>query len=441
MMFQRFLQHISSEQLFVPSDTLLLAVSGGKDSMAMLHLFVKAKVNFAVAHCNFQLRDNAANEDEKFVRETCQQHQIPFHSIRFDTTNYAQTNKLSTQMAARELRYQWFETLLKENNYQVVATAHHKNDVAETMLINLVKGTGISGLHGIKAKNNKIIRPMLCFTSEEIQAFVEQEKIAFREDESNASVKYVRNKIRHQIIPELTTINPNLIETLYRSSIVFSETETILQQKIEEEKNKCVSNHHNGIKINIAVLLHLQPIHSYLFYFLQAFSFNIDDCRQIAAALSAEPGKVFYSPTHQLVKDRDYLFISVIQKQQTEEYTITNLEDFSILPTQISVQRIENTAVRFKKNKQFAYLDEDQLTFPLRLRKWREGDFFIPFGMKGKKKVSDFFIDEKYSILQKEAAWLLTDQKDNIVWIVNARIDQRYSVTEKTKTILVLNTL
>lgn len=440
MMFQRFLLHISSEQLFVPSDTVLLAVSGGKDSMAMLHLFVKAKMNFAVAHCNFQLRDKAANEDENFVRQTCQQHQILFHSTRFDTANYAKANKLSTQMAARELRYQWFDALLKENNYQVVATAHHKNDVAETMLINLVKGTGISGLHGIKAKNNKLIRPMLCFTSEEIQAFVEQEKIAFREDQSNASVKYVRNKIRHQIIPELATINPNLIETLYRSSIVFLETEAILQQKIEEEKSKCISNDSKGTTISIAALQQLQPLHSYLFYFLQEFRFNIDDCRQIAVALSAESGKVFYSPTHQLVKDRDFLFISVIQKQNTEEYTITSLEDFSTLPIQINVQRIENTSVRFEKSKQFAYLDEALLTFPLRLRKWKEGDFFVPFGMKGKKKVSDFFIDEKYSIPQKEAAWLLTDQNDEIIWIVNARTDQRYSVTKKTKIILVLNT-
>src|SRR5690554_5770120 len=193
-----FQNHIKDNQLFEPTDKILLAVSGGKDSMAMLHLFVAAKCNIGVAHCNFQLREKAADEDELFVQQTCQQLNIPFHSIRFNTAEYAEKNKISTHMAARELRYNWFEEIKKTHHYHSIATAHHQNDVAETMLINLTKGSGLSGLHGIKAKNNNVVRPLLCFTSDEIQQYISTHQISFREDQSNASVKYVRNKIRHE---------------------------------------------------------------------------------------------------------------------------------------------------------------------------------------------------------------------------------------------------
>lgn len=235
-MLTAFQNHIKDNQLFEPTDKILLAVSGGKDSMAMLHLFVAAKFNIGVAHCNFQLRAKAADEDEDFVKQTCQQLNIPFHSIRFDTADYAEKHKISTQMAARELRYNWFEEIKTTDHYHSIATAHHQNDVAETMLINLTKGSGLSGLHGIKAKNNHIIRPLLCFTSDEIQQYISTHQISYREDQSNASVKYVRNKIRHEVLPKLAEINPNIIETLNKAATHFSATENILNQKIEAEK-------------------------------------------------------------------------------------------------------------------------------------------------------------------------------------------------------------
>ncbi len=439
-MLTEFQNHIKDNQLFQPTDKILLAVSGGKDSMAMLHLSVAAKFNIGVAHCNFQLRDKAADEDELFVQQTCQQLNIPFHSIRFDTAEYAEKHKISTQMAARELRYNWFEEIKTTHHYHFIATAHHQNDVAETMLINLTKGTGLSGLHGIKAKNNHIIRPLLCFTSDEIQQYIKNNNIVFREDQSNASVKYVRNKIRHEVLPKLAEINPNIIETLNKAATHFSATENILNQKIEEEKKHCVTTENELVKINIEHLQQLHPLATYLYYFLSPYHFNFDDCEQIALSLNGNSGKQFFSTTHQLIKDRDFLLLTPKTEKQPEPIIIHTINDFSKSPINIKFELIENKNITFKTAKNIAYLNADKIDFPLRFRKWKEGDNFTPFGMKGKKKLSDYFIDEKFSLPKKETTWLLTDKKDNIIWVVNSRTDNDFKVNSTTKTILLLET-
>ena len=439
-MLTAFQNHIKSNQLFQPTDKILLAVSGGKDSMAMLHLFVAAKMSIGVAHCNFQLRAKAAHEDEDFVKQTCQQLNVPFHSIKFDTANYAEKNKISTQMAARELRYNWFEEIKNTHHYHSIATAHHQNDVAETMLINLTKGSGLSGLHGIKAKNNNVVRPLLCFTSDEIQQYIKNNNIVFREDQSNASVKYVRNKIRHEVLPRLTEINPNIIETLNKAATHFSATENILNQKIEEEKKRCFTTENELIKINIEYLQQLHPLTTYLYYFLSPYHFNFDDCEQIALSLNGNSGKQFFSTTHQLIKDRAFLLLSPKTENQPEPIIIHTINDFTESPINIKFELIKNKNTTFKTAKNLAYLDTDKIAFPLYFRKWKEGDSFTPFGMKGKKKLSDYFIDEKFSIPEKEATWLLTDKNDNIIWIVNSRTDDNFRVSEQTKTILILET-
>lgn len=439
-MLTEFQNHIKDNQLFQPTDKILLAVSGGKDSIAMLHLFVAAKFNIGVAHCNFQLRDKAADEDELFVQQTCQQLNIPFHSIRFDTAEYAEKHKISTQMAARELRYNWFEEIKTTHHYHFIATAHHQNDVAETMLINLTKGSGLSGLHGIKAKNNNVIRPLLCFTSDEIQQYIKNNNIVFREDQSNASVKYVRNKIRHEVLPKLAEINPNIIDTLNETAKHLLATENILDQKIEEEKKHCFTTENEVVKINIKQLRELSPLTTYLYYFLSPYHFNFDDCEQIALSLNGNSGKQFFSTTHQLIKDRDFLLLTPKTEKQPEPIIIHTINDFSKSPINIKLELIENKNITFKTAKNIAYLNADKIDFPLRFRKWKEGDNFTPFGMKGKKKLSDYFIDEKFSLPEKEATWLLTDKNDNIIWVVNFRTDNDFKVNSTTKTILLLET-
>ena len=436
-----FQYYIKTNQLFCLTDKILLTVSGGKDSMAMLHLFVAAKIKIGVAHCNFQLRGKDADEDAIFVKKTCRQLNIPFHSIKFDTLNYAEKNKISKQMAARELRYNWFEELKQARQYNFIATAHHQNDVAETMLINLTKGTGLSGLHGIKHKKNSIIRPLLCFNSNDIEQYIKKNNISFREDKSNASTKYVRNKIRHKILPKLAEINPTIITTLNKTAQHFSAIELILAQKIEDEKKHCFSTENDYVKINIEQLKKLTPLATYLYYFLLPFQFNFDDCEQTALSLQTSfSGKIFYSNTHQLTIDRAFLFISEIKPAENTTICINSVDDFYKSPIKMKASIIKNKDVNFNDNKKIAYLNADKISFPLYFRKWQEGDIFSPFGMKGKKKVSDFFVDEKFSILQKQETWLLTDKNDAIAWIVNARTDNKFMIKPGTKNILLIET-
>lgn len=438
-MITKFLYYIKHNHLLLKENKVLLTISGGKDSMAMLHLFVEANYSIGVAHCNFQLRGKDANDDELFVEQTCQRLNIPFHSIKFDTLAYAKKNKISTQMAARKLRYQWFEKIKSSYCYDFIVTAHHQNDVAETMLINLAKGTGLSGLHGIKNKINSIVRPLLCFNSSDIQQYIHTNSISFREDKSNASTKYVRNKIRHKILPQLAEINPTVVETLNQSAQHFLAIENILAQKIDDEKKRCFSVENEKIKINIKQLQQLNPLSTYLYYFLLPFHFNFDDCEQIEKSVNSSiSGKQFYSNTHLLIKDRDSLLISETKTPKKSTVCINSIADFNKSPIKMKASIIKNENVRFDESKKIAYLDADKIFFPLHFRKWKEGDKFTPFGMKGKKKVSDFFVDEKFSIPQKNETWLLIDKNDAIIWVVNARTDNNFKVKNNTKNILVL---
>ena len=434
----KFNTYYRDNQLFTSPDKILLTVSGGMDSVFMVHLFLSSKLNFAIAHCNFKLRGDDAEKDEEFVRLLAEENQIQFHNIAFNTNKYAIENGISIQMAARDLRYAWFEKVRKDNKYNYIATAHHKNDVAETMLINLSKGTGLAGLHGIKAKNDKLIRPLLCFTRKEIEVFVKENKIAFREDESNSDTKYVRNKIRHQVIPELEKINPSLIETLSQEAQQFSELEEIVSQKIDEVKEECVLFEDNQFKIDIDKLKLLTPLKTYLYYLIKDFGFNSDDVSDIIVGIDGQSGKIYYSDSYQLLKDRKELIISPKEDKRDAEYHIESATEFEKLPISIIAEIRPYTAIQINKSKEFAYLDIERVQFPLKMRKWEEGDFFQPLGMNGKKKVSNFFVDEKFSILEKEKTWLLlTDNK--ICWIVGHRISEEFKITSSTKKVLSLH--
>jgi tRNA(Ile)-lysidine synthase len=437
-MLEKFISYYSNNDLFANTDKVLLAVSGGKDSVAMLNLFIENNLSFGVAHCNFQLRGEDADLDENFVREFSEKNKITFHTKTFSTQEYANEKGISIQMAARELRYEWFEKIRNEHDYKYIAIAHHKNDVAETMLINLTKGTGLAGLHGIRNKSEKIIRPILCFDKVEIDNFVKKNSISYREDNSNSDTKYIRNAIRHQVIPELEKINPSLIETLNNSANQFLNDEKIILDKISEEKNRLFISVEGGFKIKISALKKLTPLKSYLYYFLREYGFNISTVTDIVLSFNNQSGKQFYSSTHQITKDRDILILLKIEDSFFDDKVINSVEELS----QVDGWRIkthQNDAnFKIRKDSKYANLDLDKIKFPLSIRNWKLGDSFQPLGMKGIKKLSDFFIDNKISIPTKYETKILTCQ-NKIVWVVGYRIDDSYKITEHTKNILVID--
>ncbi|MES2591433.1 MAG: tRNA lysidine(34) synthetase TilS [Bacteroidota bacterium] len=441
-MVTSFLHYIQKENLFKIDEKILLTVSGGIDSVLMCELFHKAGLSFGIAHCNFQLRAEESDTDEEFVEALAEKYDVPFHCTSFDTKAFAKKNKLSTQVAARELRYQWFEEIREQYQYQYIATAHHQDDSIETFFINFIRGTGISGLHGILPKQGIIIRPMLFTAKQEIETYVKKHKIKYREDSSNASDKYVRNKIRHQVIPVLKELNPSLENTFTTTIEHLRAVESIYKKDIESKRLKAVKQGETGITISIEQLKKLQPISTYLYEFLKPFHFNASTVNEIIAALDGESGKQYFSASHRLIKDRALLLIEPIVKNGAIEGESPRA--FPIKKSQKAFIN-EELELNFKILKKspdtvlqtpntIAALDFDKLEFPLHVRKWQQGDAFHPLGMKGKKKLSDFFIDKKLSLKQKENTWLLTSA-DKIVWIIGLRMDERFKITEKTQKI------
>jgi len=445
-----FLNHIKKEKLFHPKEKILLTVSGGIDSILMCELFHKAGLIFGIAHCNFQLRAAESDADEAFVRTIAEKCKIPFHVVKFNTEVFSKKNKLSIQVAARELRYRWFEEIREQFNYNYIATAHHQDDSIETFFINLIRGTGISGLHGILPKQGYIIRPMLFTTKNEIEKYVKKNKLKYREDSSNASDKYVRNKIRHYITPVLKELNPGFENTINKNIQHLREVEIIYKNDIEAKRIKIVKQEKNTVFISIKLLMKLHPVTTYLYEFLKPFNFNATTVEEIIFSLDGESGKQFFSSSHRLIKDRKLLIIE--PKIKTQQLRTKNLNgkinstnsDIKILSNQGKIEmngfklnfksKIFDPKSEIPASSSTAILDFDKLDFPLEIRKWQKGDVFYPLGMKGKKKLSDFFIDKKLSINQKESLWLLTSA-GKIVWIIGQRIDERFKITDKTRKI------
>jgi tRNA(Ile)-lysidine synthase len=444
---QSFLNYIKKKNLFSPGEKTLLTVSGGIDSVAMCELFHSAGLLFGIAHCNFQLRDAESDKDEEFVEQLAANYNVPFHSTTFKTSAYAKKNKLSIQVAARELRYKWFEEIRNEHNYNAIATAHHLDDSIETFFINFVRGTGISGLHGILPKQGAIVRPLLFATKQKIQRYAKKHKLSYREDSSNASDKYTRNKIRHHIIPLLKELNPNFEKTAAENLQHLIEVEAIYKNEIESKRAAIVKSEANNSTINIRSLKKLHPLNAYLFEFLKPFQFNSSTVNEIITSLDGEPGKQFFSSTHRLVKDREVLLIQQLSSKEEKEASVQKFEikekQKKLLLNNLEVKFKTLTAVNYQRptTNSIATLDLEKLKFPLEIRKWQKGDTFYPLGMKGKKKkLSDFFIDTKLSLYQKENTWLLISE-DKIAWIIGLRIDDRFKVTDKTRKIYQLELL
>lgn len=433
-MLQQFQNHIDENLSFLKGKKLLLATSGGVDSMVLVHLCYESKLDFAVAHCNFQLRGDESDGDEVFVKSQCELLSIPIFIQKFETKAFAEQNKLSIQVVARNLRYEWFYTLLANHDFDYILTAHHLDDSLETFLINFTRGSGLEGLVGIPEQNDKIVRPLLPFSRNDIEAFAKENKITWREDSSNASDKYLRNKLRHDVIPVLKELNPSLLTSFENTIIHLKQSQSLAKDASANAYQKVVNEEESHTVIDLLKLLKYRNYKAYLFDWLQPFGFA--DWTSVYDLIKAQSGKQVLSETHILLKNRDSLLLFAkqnknsdevfwVQKEQTEvkvplKLDFCNVSDISHQPTNV------------------IFVDEDLLQFPLIIRRWQEGDIFQPFGMTGKKKLSKFFKDEKFSLLDKANVWLLCSD-DKIIWIVGKRQDERFKVTATTNKILKIN--
>lgn len=419
----------------------MLAVSGGMDSMAMAELFHRADYNFAIAHCNFKLRAAESDEDERFVKEAAKRFGVQCYTRTFDTAAIANTRGISTQMAARDLRYAFFEEVASEYLFDHIATAHHLDDQTETFFINLARGCGIGGLHGIKLRHGKIIRPLMYTHRVDIEDFVRSNGIAYRTDSSNQSTHYQRNKIRHQLIPILREINPGFDAEMAANISRLRDTEKIFRAYIEMARSEAMEHIDDVAYLDIKKLMELDPLPAFLYEFLSPYGFKSDDAENIIAAMGAGSGKTFYSLTHQLLIDRKKIIISGLPDDRPEQSYQIGSEDKTLeepLKLSASVHKKKEFSISAAEN--MASLDLAKLKFPLTLRRWKKGDSFIPLGMHNRKKLSDFFIDEKYSLLDKQQAWLLCSG-DDIAWIVGKRIDDRFKITPETELVYLLKLL
>lgn len=425
-MFQKFKYHIDNNFSFLKDKRMLLAVSGGLDSMVLVHLCQKLNLNFAIAHCNFQLRGKESDGDENFVKEYAKLNKINSFVTKFDTEKYSLENKLSTQLAARKLRYDWFNELLVSEKFDYVATAHHLDDQVETFLINLSRGTGLDGLTGIPSVNDNVIRPLLVFSREEIQKYAEENKIEWREDSSNTSDKYLRNKIRHHVVPILKETNASFLASFQNTLEYLNQSQSLANDAVELVYQKVVTEVDNQLKINISELLLYKNHQAYLYQWLHQFGFS--SWYDISNLLHAQSGKQVFSEKYVILKDREFLIVSKIQNYENEEFIINSLTEKPNFP--LNFELCNESDILIQSN-YVIFVDESQLQFPLKIRKWKEGDYFYPSGMNGKKKLSKFFKDEKFTLFQKQEVWIL-ESNNQIVWIIGHRADNRFVANETT---------
>ncbi|HCY00490.1 MAG TPA: tRNA lysidine(34) synthetase TilS, partial [Bacteroidales bacterium] len=418
-MNKEFISFIEKNQLIKPKDEILLAVSGGVDSMVMLNLFSSCGYKFAVAHCNFSLRGADSDSDEQLVVDVCKRMGVKLFTKLFHTEVYAHEHKISIQVAARELRYGWFKELCDEHGYASVAIAHNKNDVAETMLINLTRGTGLKGLTGIKPLTNGVIRPLLFAFRKQIEEYAFDKGVEYRNDKTNVEVEYARNRIRHNVITELEKINSGVVDNLYDTSLFLSETWSAIEAMNAEHREQIRSEKGNEVYYSIKKLLEY-PFHQlFLLEELMEYGFSPSAIQDIKESLLAQSGKTFYTDNYLLIRDRDYLILGSNIQKSYNEVLIDSLNDIPELPIPMEFEVIDDVAsFKIPKVASAGVFDADKVQFPLLLRPWRKGDWFIPFGMEGRKKVSDFLIDQKIPIHRKSSVFVL-ESDGNIVWVVS----------------------
>ena len=444
-MLPKLQHHINKNLPFLKNKKLLVTISGGIDSVVLTHLLYKLKLQISLAHCNFKLRGKDSFKDASFVKNLAKTLNIPLYIIEFETEKYAEEHKISIQMAARDLRYNWFQKISTEQHFDYILTAHHLDDVLETFLINLTRGTGLNGLTGIPEINGNIVRPLLPFSRNDILVYAAKNKLQWREDKSNLSTKYVRNKIRHKIIPVLKELNPNLLFSFENTLEHLKGSQQICEDSIKNIFEDVVENKESEIIFDINKIKNLKNPKNYLYEILNDYGFT--EFEDITTLLNAQSGKQVYSKTHRLLKDRDTLILTeILKNKRSDSFKIS--ENTSKIEEPITL-KFEKITIPFDtKNhqnkildavlfddKNTVSLDYDKITFPLTIRKWQKGDYFFPIGLKGKKKISKYFKDEKFSINTKENTWLLCS-KNEIIWVIGHRLDERFKVNKTTSTIL-----
>lgn len=440
-MLKRFLDFIKDNQLIKDKQKTLLAVSGGPDSVAMVELFSQSGFDFAIAHCNFQLRSDESDEDEQFVVQLSQRYGVPLFLTHFDTKKFAQSKGISIQMAARDLRFEWFKEIKEEHKFDYIATGHHLEDGIETFLINLNRGTGLKGLRGIIPKQGDLIHPLLFCNKGEILNFLKKQGIDYRSDSSNESDKYIRNQLRHHVIPKLQEINSGFNERMSENFERLNNQYLLLEELLQEKIRIITHQKNDQTYVDIASLLDFTMPLELLRVILEPYGFTYSNCKDVIVSLkNGQSGKIFNSCKHQLLRDRTHLIINARPDTPiNKEFYRLNRDTFQIeepfhLEQIVTQNWPDKTILLNPKN---ASLDAAKLKFPLTIRKWQKGDRFIPFGMKGFKKVSDYLIDNKVSLFDKDNTWVICSGED-IVWLVGHRVDNRYKIDKNTDEIMVL---
>jgi len=435
-MLDRFTEYLKKQSLCKEEEQILLAVSGGIDSVVMAHLFHVAGFECTIAHCNFQLRGEDSDLDETFVRSLASSLDIPVIVKRFDVKAEMQQRGISLQMAARDLRYAWFEELLNEHSLDRVATAHNKNDAVETFFLNLSRGSGIRGLKGISPRRGKIIRPLLFASRPQIESYQLKNSIKFREDVSNLETKYQRNKIRHDVLPVMEQINPGFMEIMEGNMERLGEVYEIYQHAVEKVRMELFKEEQGKIAIETDKLRALTPQGTWLYELFSPYGFTRSQCDGIRKIMDSGPGRQSISTSHRLYKDRNLMFLVPSDRESFERYYLDDPEKQSILPFPMDMEVLERSELtNIPHDPMIACLDLDKIQFPLTIRRWMFGDYFYPLGMDQIKKLSDFFVDTKVPVPEKERTWIMASGK-KIVWIMGHRIDNRFRITPSTSRVL-----
>ena len=435
-MLEQFQAYINRYNLIAEGEKIILALSGGIDSMVLADLLLKAKVEFVAAHCNFHLRGHESDGDDWFVRKFAENRGIQCFVKHFETEKYAAEQSISIEMAARDLRYAWFEELRQQLGYDKIAVAHHADDQAETFFINLLRGAGLNGLKGMKPQNGMIIRPLLWASREQIRKYAVENQILWREDHTNAESVYLRNKIRNQLLPAFDELHAEARQGLYKSLEHLAAENELYRELLQEKLGQIIEYNGDIQRIPYSAFLIQHSSFQLLFEWLRQYGFNTDQCHFIHEAVGTGIGNQYFSPTHCVVIGRDDLQLSEINEKTDVEIQIQIGEEEILSPIHLRFSKMEKTAdFIINKSSDVAQLDFDKLRFPLTLRHWRHGDRFCPLGMKGSKLLSDFFVDQKFTEYQKQNVWLLVSAEGDIFWVVGYRIDDRFKIVNDTKTV------